>query len=99
MIIKNFYQCTLREVPSQINVILEQKLSAAKLSTVCTVYKQSVIGYLWLQLWLKNHCKNTGYYSIFQLLLLLLLNNYQYKCNNIISSVSVAVRKPFFVES
>ncbi len=42
-----------------------------------------------MQLWLKNLCKNTGYYSIFQLSLLLLLNNYQYNCNNIISSVSV----------
>ncbi len=31
---------TLREEPSQINVILQQKLSAAKLSAVCTVYKQ-----------------------------------------------------------
>ncbi len=47
------------------------------------------IGDLWLQLWLKNSCKNTGYYSIFQLLLLLLLNNYQYNCNNTISSASV----------
>ncbi len=27
------------------------------------------------QLWLKNHCKNTGYYSISQLTILLLLNN------------------------
>ncbi len=47
------------------------------------------IGDLWLQLWLKNCCKNTGYYSIFKLSLLLLLNNYQYNCNNTISSVSV----------
>ncbi len=29
---------TLREEPSQINVILQQKLPAAKLSAVCTVY-------------------------------------------------------------
>ncbi len=29
---------TLREDPSQINVILEQKLPAAKLSAVCSVY-------------------------------------------------------------
>ncbi len=44
------------------------------------------IGDLWLQLWLKNHCKNTGYYSIFQLLHLMLLNNvnYEYNCNNTI---------------
>ncbi len=48
------------------------------------------IGDLWLQLWLKNCCKNTGYYFIFQLSLLLLLNYYQYNCNNNISSVSVA---------
>ncbi len=34
---------TLREDPSQINVILQQKLLAAKLSTLCTV----VIGDLW----------------------------------------------------
>ncbi len=47
------------------------------------------IGNFWLQLWPNNHCKNTGYYSIFQLSLLLLLNNYQYNCNNTISSVSV----------
>ncbi len=46
-------------------------------------------GDLLLQLWLKNCCKNTGYYSIFLLSLLFLLNNYQYKCNNTISSVSV----------
>ncbi len=30
----------LREEPSQINVILEQKQHAAKLSAVCTVNKQ-----------------------------------------------------------
>ncbi len=32
--------CTLREEPSQMNVILELKLLTAKLSPVCTVYKQ-----------------------------------------------------------
>ncbi len=81
---------TLREEPSQINVILQQKLLAAKLSAVCTVYKQWLYVLLscWWQLWLKNHCKNTRYYSIFQLSLLLLFDNYQYNCNNIISSVS-----------
>ncbi len=42
------------------------------------------IGDLWLQLWLKTYCKNIGSYSIFQLMLLLLLNNYQYNCNNTI---------------
>ncbi len=42
----------------------------------------------YLQLWHKNHCTNTGYYSIFQLLLFVLLNNNQYNCNNTISSVS-----------
>ncbi len=47
------------------------------------------IGELWLQLWLKNLCKNTRYYSIIQLSLLQLLNSYQYNCNNTISSVSV----------
>ncbi len=59
-------------------------MTAAKHSAVilCTV------GDLWLQLWLENRCKNTGHYSIFQLLLLLLLNNYQYKCNNTISSLN-----------
>ncbi len=31
---------TLREKSSQINVILQQKLPAAKMSAVCTVYKQ-----------------------------------------------------------
>ncbi len=31
---------TLREASSQINVILQQKLPAAKQSTACTVYKQ-----------------------------------------------------------
>ncbi len=31
---------TLREEPNQINVILQKKLPAAKLSAVCTVYKQ-----------------------------------------------------------
>ncbi len=46
-------------------------------------------GDLWLQLWLKNRCKNTGYYSTFHLSLLLLLNNYQYNYNNTISSVSL----------
>ncbi len=50
-----------------------------------------MIGYLWLQLWLKNHCKITRYYSIFQLSLSLLLNYYQYNCNKTISSVSVYV--------
>ncbi len=30
----------LRKEPSQINVILQQKLLAAKLNAVCTVYKQ-----------------------------------------------------------
>ncbi len=50
------------------------------------------IGDLWLQLWLQNCCKNTEYYSIFQLSLLLLLNNYQYNCNNTISSVRVGLK-------
>ncbi len=49
------------------------------------------IGDLWLKLWLNNCCKNTGYYSIFQLSLLLLLNNYQYNSSNTISSVSVVI--------
>ncbi len=49
---------------------------------------------VWMQLWLKNHCKNTEYYSIFQLLLLLFLNNYQHNCNNTISSVSVDLVLP-----
>ncbi len=31
---------TLKEEPSQINVILQQKLLAAKMSAVCIVYKQ-----------------------------------------------------------
>ncbi len=31
---------TLREEPIQINIILQQKLPLAKLSTICTVYKQ-----------------------------------------------------------
>ncbi len=31
---------TLREEPNQINVTLQQKLLAANLSSVCTVYKQ-----------------------------------------------------------
>ncbi len=31
---------TLREEPSQINVILQQKVLVAKFSAVCTVYKQ-----------------------------------------------------------
>ncbi len=31
---------TLREEPIQINVILQHNLPAAKLSVVCTVYKQ-----------------------------------------------------------
>ncbi len=81
---------TLRGEPSEINVNLQQKLPAAKLSVVCTVYKQwlYVIGDLWLQLELKICCKNTGYYSIFELLLLLLFNNYQYNCNITISSES-----------
>ncbi len=35
-----YTKVTLREEPSQINVILQQKLLAAKLSAVCTVYKQ-----------------------------------------------------------
>ncbi len=38
-----------------------------------------------------NRCTNTGFYSIFQRSLLLLLNNYQYNCNNTISSVSVVI--------
>ncbi len=37
------------------------------------LYINSDCMYFWLQLWHKNHCKNTGYYSIFQLSLLLLL--------------------------
>ncbi len=57
------------------------------------------IGDLWLQLWLTNHCKNTGYYSIFPLLLLMLLNNYQYNCNNTISSVSVVNFMSFLLSS
>ncbi len=37
----NDHNCvTLREEPSQINVILQQKLPAAKLCTDCIVYKQ-----------------------------------------------------------
>ncbi len=83
-------QNAFREEPSQINVILQQKLLAVKLSTICTLYKQwlYVLLFCWLQWWLKNRCKNTGYYSIFQLLRLLLLNNYQYNCTNTISSAS-----------
>ncbi len=34
-----YIRYTLREEPSQINAILQQKLPAAKLSAVCTVYK------------------------------------------------------------
>ncbi len=62
---------TFREERSQINVILQRKLLAVTLSVVCNVYKHQlyVHGDLWLHLWLKNHWKNTGYYSIFQLLL------------------------------
>ncbi len=56
-----------------------------------------MISDLWLQLWLKKCCKNTEYHSIFQLALLLLLNNYQYSCNNTISSVSVGVFQPFWL--
>ncbi len=43
---------TLREETSQINIILQQKLPAVKLSVVCTVYKQwlYVVGNLCLQL-------------------------------------------------
>ncbi len=40
-------------------------------------------------MWLKNHSKNTRYYSIFQLSPILLLNNNQYNCNSTNSSVSV----------
>ncbi len=88
-----FHNTALREDASQINVILLQKLLAAKLRAVCTVYKQSLYVLLscWLKMLLKNHCKNTGYYSIFQLWIVLLLNKYQYNCNNTISSVSVAI--------
>ncbi len=35
-----FQVSTLREEPRQINVILQQKLLAAKLSAICTIYKQ-----------------------------------------------------------
>ncbi len=35
---------TLKEEPSQINVILQQKLPTAKLSTVCAVYKLASSG-------------------------------------------------------
>ncbi len=42
-----------------------------------------MIGDHWLQLWLNN----TEYYSIFQLLILVSLNNYQYNCKNTSSSV------------
>ncbi len=85
-VFKSCFTSTLRVDPSQINVILQQKLPAAKLSTVCTEKK-------WLCLYcylagcncgFKNRCKNTGYYFIFHLKLLLLLNNYQYNCNNTI---------------
>ncbi len=38
---------------------------------------------------LRTSVKNTVYYYIFQLSLLLLLNNYSCNCNNTISSVSV----------
>ncbi len=44
-----------------------------------------------LQLWIKNRCNNTGYYSIFQPSLSLLLNNSQYNRNNTIYSVSVHI--------
>ncbi len=37
---------------------------------------------------IKNRCKNIGFYSIFQLSILPLLNNYRYNCDTI-SSVSV----------
>ncbi len=55
------------------------------------LYIKSDCVYLWLQLWLKNRCKNTDYYYIFQKSLLLHLNNYQHNCNNTISSMSVAI--------
>ncbi len=37
---KTSISCTHWEEPSQTNVILQQKLPAVKLSSVCTVYKQ-----------------------------------------------------------
>ncbi len=84
----------LRVEPSQINVISQQKQTAAKIErSLYCIYK--VIDDLWLQLWLRvNCCKKTGYYSIFQLSLLWLLINNQYNCNNTITSVSVG---PSFV--
>ncbi len=60
-IMRNTYNScrSLRQEPSQINVILQQKLPTAKLSAVCIVYKQWLYVLLssWLQLWLKNRCK------------------------------------------
>ncbi len=78
---------TLKEKPSQINVILQQK--------VPVVLYINTDWHIWLQLWLQNHCKNTGFYSVFQLSFLLLLNYYQYNCNNTISSVSVCTSLMF----
>ncbi len=78
---------TLREEPSQIDVILQQKQSTEKLRAVCTVYK----------MWLATYGCNCGLRTTINtqdtipclLLLLLLLNHYQYNYSNTISYVSV----------
>ncbi len=84
-------QATLKEELSQINVILQHQYCWQQYWAQFVLYINSYCMHIVnvsLKVWLKNHCKNTGYYSIFQLSLLLLLNNYQYNCNNTISSVS-----------
>ncbi len=92
------WETALREEPSQISVILQQKLLAAKLSTVCTVYKQ------WLatsgcNCGLRTDVKTQDNIPYFINQLLLLLNNYQYNCNNTISSVSVTIKMKLTIKN
>ncbi len=76
-----------REESSQTNVILQHKLLAARLSTVCSVIQQSsYVLHVYYTLYDgKYDCKIT----VFQLQRFVLLNNHQYNCNITKSFLSV----------
>ncbi len=78
-------KCSLREEPSQINVILQHELPAAHFTEVCTVYKHRLTTF-GCNSSLRTAVKHG---ILFHISAFALLNNYQYNCNDTISSVSV----------
>ncbi len=78
-----YRQSTLREESSQTNVILQYKLLASILSSVCSVIQQSqyIFHFYYILYDGKYNCKIAMHQTIFQLQCFVLLNNHQYNCN------------------